>query len=117
MFNQTNKQFNYATRYQRVGLGKDDITKLEGVVRKVQAGDMEESGKVGDYTFTFWFVPFSKPGCVLRCCAMGMLAERLQKTEAEDVVSISGNIISGLRPWVKLSDTEIIKVRGTGEEL
>jgi len=109
MYNLTNKQFNYQQRYQAIGLGKDDLSNLEGIVSRVQEGDMKESGKVKDVTFTFWFRPFSKPGAVLRCCAMGALAEQLQKKVDEGcTASISGNIIlSRTGPWVKLSDGEV----------
>jgi hypothetical protein len=109
MYNLTNKQFNYQQRYQAIGLGKDDITNLEGEVSRVQEGDMKESNKVKDFTFTFWFRPFSKPGAVLRCTAMGALAEQLHKQVEEGCTAlISGNIItSRTGPWVKLSDGEV----------
>jgi hypothetical protein len=70
---------------------------------------MKESNKVKDFTFTFWFRPFSKPGAVLRCTAMGALAEQLHKQVEEGCTAlISGNIItSRTGPWVKLSDGEV----------
>jgi hypothetical protein len=109
MYNLTNKQFNYQQRYQAIGLGKDDISNLEGIVSRVQEGDMKESNTVKDVTFTFWFRPFSKPGAVLRCSAQGALAEQNHARIEEGCTAvISGNIVlSRTGPWVKLSETEV----------
>lgn len=101
------KQFDYSTRYSRIGLGKDDIDQLVGVVRRIQEKEMAVSGKVGDVTFTFWFCPTSKPGTVLRVCAMGLLAEQIKNIKVGDVVNLSGSIVPAQFPWVKASQVEI----------
>ena len=102
------KQFDYSTRYSRIGLGKDDIDQMVGTVRKIQAKEMTESGKVGDVTFTFWFCPAAKPGTVLRVCTMGLLAEQAQREIKVGCTAIlSGSIVPTTFPWVKASQVTV----------
>lgn len=105
-------QFSYGTRYQRSGFGKDDIVGLTGVVRRVQEQEMKESGKVGDVTFTFWFIPTTKPGLVMRVCAMGILAEEAEKLKENDVLNLSCNIIPSNKGGYWYKATQITFVKG-----
>ena len=105
----TPKQFNYSTRYQSAGLGKDDVSALQCVVRRLQEGECKESGKVGDLTYTVWLNPTTKPGVVLRTCFMSLLAEKAEKLVVGDVISIHGNIINSFKgPWLKATNFEMI---------
>lgn len=105
----TAKQFNYGTRYQAAGLGKDDITGLVCSVRRVQEQEMKESGKVGDLTYTVWLNVTSKPGVVIRTCFMSVLAEKAETLKVGDGIAVSGNIINSNRgPWLKASNFELL---------
>jgi hypothetical protein len=113
----TNAQFKYQQRFQRAGLGKVDINEEGFRVYKVQAGDMKESGKVGDLTFTVWGRMIARPGVTLRTCFKGELAEQAFKLEAGDKYIASGNLITcPTGVWLSATQYEFVESSREGAE-
>jgi|SRR5208282_4115292 len=112
----TNAQFKYQQRFRTAGLGKTDITEETFTVYKVQAGDMKESSKIGDLTFTVWGRMHSRPGTTLRTCFKAELAEKAYKLEAGDVYIASGNLVPcQTPPFIWLSGTQFEFVQSGSE--
>jgi len=104
--NLTNAQFKYQQRFHLAGLGKTDISEELFTVYKVQDGEMKESTKIGDVTFTVWGRMHSRPGVTLRTCFKGELAEKASRLQENDVYTASGNlVVSGGNPVPWLSAT------------
>lgn len=93
--NLTNAQFKYQQRFRLAGLGKTDVTEETFTVYKTQAGNMKESGKIGDLVFTVWGRMHSHPGTTLRTCFKGELAEQASKIQEGCLYTASGNLVTG----------------------
>jgi hypothetical protein len=106
------QQFNHVTRYSRIGIGRQDIENLFGIVRRVQAKEMTESSKVGDVTFTVWvFVPAK--GVTLRVRYEGILAETAERNLAVGTqLHFSGSIVPDrITGWVRGTSYELVQSR------